>query len=56
MKVEQKFLITNSQSEVQNWLDRGWIITSVTAQRIIGDIYARGDFAIVLERESQPEE
>ena len=50
--MEQKFLITDSQYDVQDWLDKGWRIVSVTAQHVAtGNSYTeRGKFAIVLER------
>lgn len=52
--MEQKFLITKSDYDVQGWLDKGWKIVSVTAQHVscTGDSYniVKGKFAIVLER------
>jgi hypothetical protein len=50
--MEQKFLITDSQYDVQGWLDKGWRIISVTAQYVAtGSSYqTTGKFAIVLER------
>jgi hypothetical protein len=50
--MEQKFIITDSQSDIQNWLDKGWRIISVTAQHVSTGSSQRmsGKFAIVLER------
>jgi hypothetical protein len=51
--MEQKFLITDSQYDVQGWLDKGWSIVSVTAQVVsTGKDFTseKGKFAIVLER------
>ena len=52
--MEQKFIITDSEYDVQGWLDNGWKIVSVTPQHVscTGDSYQtlRGKFAIVLER------
>ncbi len=50
--MEQKFLIVDSQYEVQSWLDKGWRITSITAQHIAtgSSRIECGKFAIVLER------
>jgi hypothetical protein len=52
--MEQKFIITDSDYDVNSWLDRGWKVVSVTAQHVsTGKDYAseKGKFAIVLERE-----
>ena len=54
MRKEQKFLITDSQYDVQNFLDKGWVIVSVTAQYLTqgsSGFTTQGKFAIVLERE-----
>ena len=54
MRKEQKFLITDSQYDVQNLLDKGWLIVSVTAQHLTqgsSGFTSHGKFAIVLERE-----
>jgi hypothetical protein len=50
--MEQKFIITDSQSDIQNWLDKGWRILSVTAQHVStgSSQLMSGKFAIVLER------
>jgi hypothetical protein len=51
--MEQKFLITDNQYDVQLLLDAGWKIVSVTAQVVsTGKDYSseKGKFAIVLER------
>ena len=52
----QKFLITNDEKAVNEWIDRGWKIVSVTAQHVsAGGGHAwseivKGKFAIVLEK------
>lgn len=53
MKKEQKFIITDSQYDVQNLLDKGWLIISVTAQHTAtgSSFQVNGKFAVVLERE-----
>ena len=53
MKKEQKFIITDSQYDVQNYLDKGWVIVSVTAQHTAtgSSFQVHGKFGIVLERE-----
>lgn len=51
--MEQKFIITDNAHEIQNWLDKGWRIKSVTAQVVASSASFKqeGKFAIVLERE-----
>lgn len=50
--MEQKFIITDDQYEIQDWLDKGWRIISVTAQHIASSASYRneGKFAVVLEK------
>jgi hypothetical protein len=50
--MEQKFLITDNQYDVQNLLDKGWRIVSVTAQYVATGINytEKGKFAIILEK------
>ena len=57
--MEQKFLITDSQKEVQDLIDKGWMIVSVTAQHVSNAVVGHdayysnaGKFAIVLERKN----
>jgi hypothetical protein len=53
MKKKQKFLITDNQQEVQNYLDMGWFIVSVTPQYIpqaVDGFSTHVKFAVVLER------
>jgi hypothetical protein len=45
-KMEQKFIIPWSQREIQELLDNGWRIVSVTA------VHDAGKVAVVLERET----
>lgn len=53
MRKEQKFLITDSQYDVQKYLDMGWHVVSVTAQHTAtgSSFQVNGKFAVVLERE-----
>jgi len=50
--MEQKVIITESQTEINQWLEKGWKIISVTARHVsAGASYAvQGDFCFVLER------
>jgi hypothetical protein len=56
--VEQKFLIVENENQVNDLLNNGWYVISVTAQHvgISGSLdydesnYIRGTFAVVLER------
>lgn len=51
---EQKFLIVDSEIQVNNWLDNGWKIVSVTPQHVsVAGDYSRevkGKFAVVIEK------
>ena len=51
---EQKFLIVDDEKQVNDLLNDGWYVLSVTAQHVAmgngGGIFTRGKFAIVLER------
>lgn len=56
---EQKVIITDSDQEINGWLERGWTVTSVTAQHVavtVGgnahNVYSqKGKFCFLLERE-----
>lgn len=53
--MEQKVVITRDQSEINGYLQKGWIVVSVTAQNINygGNQYERqplGNFCFLLER------
>jgi len=50
---EQKFLIVDNPRDVNEWLDKGWEIVSVTAQQVsAGSSYSqRGSFAVVLQKQ-----
>lgn len=52
---EQKFLLTNDSRTVNEWLDKGWEVVSVTAQSVsTGTLNAiEGKFAIVIQREKK---
>jgi hypothetical protein len=47
--MEQKFIITWSQRDIQEYLDNGWRVVSVTA------VHDAGKVAVVLERETNKE-
>ncbi len=55
---EQKFIIAGSSQEVNEWLDKGWEVVSVTAQYVShvkgsgwdDPLTARGKFAVVIQR------
>jgi hypothetical protein len=53
----QKFLITKDENEVNEWINQGWEIISVTAQHVAAagsHSYSetlRGKFAIVLQKQ-----
>jgi hypothetical protein len=50
--MEQKFLITDNDYDVNSWLNKGWRVVSVTAQHVSAGSYeVKGKFAIVLEKE-----
>ena len=53
---EQKFLIVNNERPVNEWLDRGWEIISVTPQKVsvTGDNWneIKGEFAVVIQKQS----
>jgi hypothetical protein len=51
--MEQKFIITDSSYDVEQFILKGWRIVSITAQHVAaGTSYsAYGKFAILLERE-----
>lgn len=50
--MEQKVIITNSQSDIQNLIDKGWRVISVTAQHVsTGSSYhLEGKFCFILEK------
>lgn len=59
---EQKVVITNSEKDINDWIDRGWRIVSVTAQHVAisnstngMDSYhskeAKGNFCFVIEKQ-----
>lgn len=53
---EQKVIITKSEKDINDWLDRGWRIVSVTAQHVAisSPSYnakeASGKFCFVIEK------
>lgn len=50
--MEQKVIITDSQYDIQSYLDKGWIVVSVTAQHVASSssYVTNGKFCFVLER------
>lgn len=53
--MEYKVVITKTELGINYWLDRGWIIESVTAQRVStgGGSHLYGDFCFVLKKEKK---
>lgn len=59
MKKEQKFLIIENPREVNEWLDNGWEVISVTPQHVsvsmVGNSYnyvsEKGKFAVVIQKQ-----
>lgn len=50
--MEQKVVITNSQYDVQTYIDKGWRVVSVTAQHVsAGTFQVDGKFCFILERD-----
>jgi len=57
---EQKFLIVDNERDINEWLDRGWEIISVTAQYVSAAMTGSyhefktksGKFAIVLQKQN----
>jgi hypothetical protein len=49
---QQKFLIVNNPRDVNEWLDKGWEVISVTPQYVsAGASYSqKGEWAIVLQK------
>ena len=52
---EQKLLIVESAYDVNHWLDKGWEVVSVTAQRVSAgsSSYMRGGFAVVIQKQKE---
>jgi hypothetical protein len=53
-KMEQRVIITDSQYDVQSLIDKGWKVTSVTAQYVTTahSYTERGKFCFILEKKS----
>lgn len=54
--MEQKVVITKDERTINDWLDKGWQIVSVTAQFVSvvsahSSINEKGSFCFVLKRE-----
>jgi hypothetical protein len=50
--MEQKVIITDKQSEINSWIEKGWKVVSVTAGHVsTGTSFtAHGMFCFILER------
>lgn len=50
--MEQQFIITDSESTVQGWIARGWLVVSVTPMHVAtgSSFVQHGKLAIVLEK------
>lgn len=50
---EQKFLIVDNSRDINDWLDKGWEIVSVTAQYASAgtSYYKEGKFAVVIQKQ-----
>ena len=53
--MEQKVLITSSQSEINNLINQGWFVKMCIAQHVGGGTSYKvtGDFFVLFEREVQ---
>jgi hypothetical protein len=51
---EQKFLIVENPRDINDWLDKGWEVISVTAQYVsAGSSYSqRGQWAVVIQKQN----
>jgi len=51
---EQKFLIVENPRDINDWLDKGWEVISVTAQYVsAGSSYSqRGIWAVVIQKQT----
>lgn len=50
--MKQKIVITDSQGEIQEYLDEGWIVINIVAQNVsTSNGYIRGNFCFLLEKE-----
>ena len=54
--IEQKVLITTSQKEINDLIDKGWVVKNIVAQHVSigGGNYSyqiKGDFLFLFERE-----
>ena len=56
---EQKVIITNKQSDINDWIGRGWVIVSITAGHVASvninvlqkdDAAIHGEFCFLLEK------
>jgi hypothetical protein len=50
---EQKFLIVENSRDINDWLDKGWEVISVTAQIISAgqSYYQAGKWAVVIQKQ-----
>ena len=47
--MKHKVIITKSPADINDWLEKGWIVKSVTAQHV--GTTTTGSFCFVLERQ-----
>lgn len=51
--MQQKVVITKNSSTINDWLDKGWTVVSVTAQYIVSNSWNEGAFCFVIQREEE---
>lgn len=51
--MEQKVIITKNSSTINDWLEEGWTVVSVTAQYIVSSSWNEGAFCFVIQREKE---
>lgn len=51
--MEYKVIISDSEKTINDWLEKGWLIESVTAQRVStgSGSYLHGKFCFVIKRD-----
>ena len=54
---EQKFLIVDNPGDVNDWLEKGWKVISVTSQHVTitgtSYNYLKGNFAVVIQKQNK---
>lgn len=51
--MQHKVIITKNQSTINEWLDKGWEVVSVTAQYSVSSTWNEGAFCFVLAKQSK---